>query len=670
MIGTPANAVLPDADLAIELPEEDRFRAQELAAAFTSILDDPALDTPTTIALSGPWGSGKTSLANLITRDLASDVVSRGHHTMYYDAWQNDLGDIGAAPLIRSVAQALDQAAPMSMSSRLPYRLLGWKQLSWKFLLKMAKYAIIFAVIWFITLIALLPPDWPLKLIPGLDSTTRVTLAITLVTALAAAASGGLPVLAGYMRNRERLASHRDLSSLQVELDALAHEALNPDSSRLFVVVDNLDRCRGSTSLSILEAINKVLNIHGIVVILPVDIAILHLQIRARLQQEYSLSAEDATRQAQLYLEKIIGFQFDLPTKSPVAINTAFGTPTNAGDSGQGRQKGKRESSWRTWRHLIVLPLREAWDPRAIGWRSERAGLASNWNEYKRNLLYRIIGVVLLLTIYAPVSMARAVWLLSYGLYPWRERSQDVERDAIPKPPGLARGIFVAMWVIHLLLLWSAVGGVIQAPVVISLDVMALVFGGLAMFGVTSDEFRAVRKRDEAIRKQAFEAGQKVALDGQGAQGNVPVDLATPRVTPDLIAQAFQAGWFREHSAQLASSEDEERLIAFLKPTPRQILRFRNRARFTKLMLRNRQTDELPKITDAEMTKWSVLEERWPQHATTIRENPATLLGWEQEPPQTEDLMILRFLREEPLLSPRIGRIVTLDDGDFHGVAP
>jgi predicted KAP-like P-loop ATPase len=53
-------------------PAADYFGFAAFATALGEIIDNESTDTPLTIALSAPWGAGKTSVARMIQDLLGS----------------------------------------------------------------------------------------------------------------------------------------------------------------------------------------------------------------------------------------------------------------------------------------------------------------------------------------------------------------------------------------------------------------------------------------------------------------------------------------------------------------------------------------------------------------------------------------------------------------------
>ena len=94
-------ALLSDAPLGDS--SRDYFGFRVYAEAIASLIDNELTDTPLTIALSAPWGGGKTSVAKMVRRRLDDRTASRGHDrpvlACWFDAWMHsDAAHLGRCP--------------------------------------------------------------------------------------------------------------------------------------------------------------------------------------------------------------------------------------------------------------------------------------------------------------------------------------------------------------------------------------------------------------------------------------------------------------------------------------------------------------------------------------------------------------------------------------------
>ena len=83
--------------------KQDRLNFSHYADALAEVV--LTADTPITIGVFGPWGSGKTSLMKLVTKQLTNRRTA-GHRwarVAWFNAWQyeRDEGALGRALLLR-----------------------------------------------------------------------------------------------------------------------------------------------------------------------------------------------------------------------------------------------------------------------------------------------------------------------------------------------------------------------------------------------------------------------------------------------------------------------------------------------------------------------------------------------------------------------------------------
>jgi hypothetical protein len=103
------------ADRPLEDDESDRLGYWPYADALAELIDNPETDTPLAIAISAPWGAGKTTLAKSLERRLLKWPVLRGdpqHVICWFNAWiHDDAPHLGAA-FAADVAKAASRFRP------------------------------------------------------------------------------------------------------------------------------------------------------------------------------------------------------------------------------------------------------------------------------------------------------------------------------------------------------------------------------------------------------------------------------------------------------------------------------------------------------------------------------------------------------------------------------
>ena len=94
----------PATDAALTDPRQDRLNFEPLAAGISRFLRNPATEPPLTLAITGDWGSGKSSLMGLICADLRK----HGSRPIWFNAWHHQKED----HLFAALLGALSKQAP------------------------------------------------------------------------------------------------------------------------------------------------------------------------------------------------------------------------------------------------------------------------------------------------------------------------------------------------------------------------------------------------------------------------------------------------------------------------------------------------------------------------------------------------------------------------------
>lgn len=92
-------------DRPLQPGDPDALNLGKIAADVTSFLSNPKTTAPLTLAITGPWGCGKSSLMNLIRAELKE----RGFLPVWFNAWHHQKGEQLLASLFAHITQ---QAIP------------------------------------------------------------------------------------------------------------------------------------------------------------------------------------------------------------------------------------------------------------------------------------------------------------------------------------------------------------------------------------------------------------------------------------------------------------------------------------------------------------------------------------------------------------------------------
>ena len=118
----------------------DHLGFNAYADALAELIDNPETDTPLTIAISAEWGAGKTSLAKMVERRLKHRPAERGdpsHIVAWFNAWMHDDAPHLGAAFAADVAKAANKERPRlrRLTTPLPTAMLTanerWRRRLW-----------------------------------------------------------------------------------------------------------------------------------------------------------------------------------------------------------------------------------------------------------------------------------------------------------------------------------------------------------------------------------------------------------------------------------------------------------------------------------------------------------------------------------------------------------
>jgi hypothetical protein len=316
------------ADAPIDRADLDVLGTGTYANTLSLIIDHPLTGTPLTIALNGPWGAGKTSLARLIEASLARNTLRfQAPIFCWFNAWHHDDAPNIVTALASTVARAA--AAERSFWRRvfdpLPSRMLTPHG-------RRRRHLITTLLSVAVGLVVLFQAGTFDNL-----STGRITLSVAL--ALVTAAVRGISALQGtaadvgsLVRTPDAALASGSLDEVRTDLGRLIHQATQRGANRrpprehrrLVVFIDDLERCQPARSIDVCETVSSLLAHEDVVVVLIGDMQTLATAAETKykdLAPRYrtgtlAAASPDAPIGSfgELYLEKIIQFRFDIPT--------------------------------------------------------------------------------------------------------------------------------------------------------------------------------------------------------------------------------------------------------------------------------------------------------------------------------------------------------------------
>lgn len=257
----------------LKIPEEDTFEHDKLSRKESvQFLSNVITKTngPYVVALDSPWGTGKTTIVHM----LMSELKKSNFQTVYFNAWEVDyMSD----PLVAMVA-AIDAIKPKN--SAVAKKFENGMTVVKNVTTAIAKRA----------------------LITGVKAATQ---GIVDLEKIAHAVGEDLKthgtddVVAAFKKRKEHAIDFR--KSLQDAVNTLKEQDKN---TSLVFFIDELDRCRPTFAIELLERVKHIFDVKNIIFVLSVD----KKQLEEATKSVYGIGIN-----APEYLRRFIDLEFTLP---------------------------------------------------------------------------------------------------------------------------------------------------------------------------------------------------------------------------------------------------------------------------------------------------------------------------------------------------------------------
>lgn len=338
-----------NSDSPLRWSDPEAATLKPLARGLSRFLRNVNTQPPLTLAITGRWGSGKSSLMNL----LMSDLRIHGGHAIWFNAWHHREEEHLLAALFETIRR---EAAPNWWSwpgFTFRARLL-WRRTK-RTLLSLLYVALFTAIVVF-TVRESIPPihveelnGMLSKLVEYAGEEVGKTWQSILATALAG--SGGVALVGLWLRGKlvalpanpakvvsalSRRASLGDFSDKLAfrqkfgeQFEDVCNALLTRRSAGLVILIDDLDRCQPGDVLKVLEAVNYLVSAGPCVIVLGMDrrqieycVGLGFEKLVEGLPEEELIYAADETPDksgkqrafARHYLEKLINIEVPVPT--------------------------------------------------------------------------------------------------------------------------------------------------------------------------------------------------------------------------------------------------------------------------------------------------------------------------------------------------------------------
>jgi KAP family P-loop domain len=253
---------------------EDRLGFAPMAEILVNVIR--ATPPPFAIGVFGAWGSGKTTLMNLVRKGLEA----QGTKTVWFNAWKYDGKEVIWNALLQAIFYRMKDDPEMAGKSDFLARL---KDTASRLALFAAKAAT--------------------RVIPG-----------------GLVKEGDVDAIVAALKP---LSAHDEqfefINKFEATFDSLVKDYVGLDG-KLTVFVDDLDRCLPENAVQILEAIKLYMDRTNVMFVLGVEPAVIEAGITARYSGNPKLQAKD-------YLEKMIQLPFvmrGLDKRNAVGLITPY----------------------------------------------------------------------------------------------------------------------------------------------------------------------------------------------------------------------------------------------------------------------------------------------------------------------------------------------------------
>jgi hypothetical protein len=633
MEAAPGRRVPLVADTPLHDPALDRFGFAEFAHALTLIIDDEGTATPLTIAVSAPWGGGKSSLGCMVQTMLEQRVRNRGNDdprlVCWFNAWEHDDAPHLGAALAASVARAADRNRALwrRLVAPLPSAMLRPSDRSRQTVIVGLASALAAVVA------AILPPVRHLLEdlgAPDAEAAGAGVLGVVFFLLFVARRIFTTAREAARFIDDPRSAAARGtMSDVKAQFGRLIRHATH--SGRLVIIIDDLERCSSDRALEVCQVASQLLAQPGVVTIVLADME----PIARSAGQRYAASMPgggvgiDAEEIGRRYLAKIVQLEITLPPPVPAVMRRVirdYGPSLRHAESDiQARRQSLRARRWERIRARLRAAAPRV--PRGLrgqlrAWKQSERRFAGIWHGLERVIehvrWWGVAFVFLAATVYAAANPAWA--------------NSDETDDPVSTTLGIAfLAAFLVGW-------WS----------------------------------RSMRRRKRQQRrtdlKERIEELKGKQLSPEEIEREVLQQAsASPGTERGLISDLV-------HSSFLDSEEFRavETFISENPPAlPREAKRSFNHAQLLTEIARARHMfGGDPELRPAHLAKWLVLREQWPALGRAIAVAPDRLALLEagdangDVTPQAREL-----LERAPLLGDVIERLVYFQSADERRAA-
>jgi photosystem II stability/assembly factor-like uncharacterized protein len=337
-------------DAPVEKGDQDRLNFEPVAKALAKFLQNQSTTAPLVLAVTGKWGTGKSSLMGLLANELRSKFRVR---SVWFNAWHHQNEENLLAALLENIRQ--QAVPPLHTLHGMKFRVLlacaryrkRWMSSS----IWLAFFVAAIGYIWvapnagwaqFVAWVKMLTKDGSdLDNVGALSGASGVALiAVAVKVFLSLRAFGVNP--AALMATTANQFKLRDASAqagfrfqFQREFEEVT-TSLERIDKRMLIFIDDLDRCQPDKVIQILEAVNFLTSSGKCYIVLGMDrdyvesaVGLSFEKIAQEIAEHDAGSSQGNGKQqrqefARRYMKKLLNLEIPIPSLDPALAETLF----------------------------------------------------------------------------------------------------------------------------------------------------------------------------------------------------------------------------------------------------------------------------------------------------------------------------------------------------------
>ena len=258
-------------DAPAQTAEDDRLQFTLLAKGLSRFLRNVATRPPLTVAISGEWGSGKSTLMHL----LCEDLKKYGCRPIWFNAWHHQSEEQLLAALFSAIR---DQVLPSWLSLEgIVFRIkLIFKRSTKRYLLAFLTFGLMAGALSFVLshqaedwqkmgnfLVQLVEEDGAkskaattTEAISTLGALTALLMGMGAVYKKVKAFGADPAVLLGTVSDAFDLKDAQAMTNFRAKFASQFHDVAEALDAPIVIVIDDLDRCKAEAVLNVMEGVN------------------------------------------------------------------------------------------------------------------------------------------------------------------------------------------------------------------------------------------------------------------------------------------------------------------------------------------------------------------------------------------------------------------------------